>query len=269
MCSSVRPSRSTCVRAAAIRRSMSALPTTRPSISVLAVNVLDFSRPHATDKNTSSTDTPAARSACATAARTACSASSRATTSRPSDRAWVHARSPAPAPPVPQARRGPRLGTATITQTVLLLPMSSSPMTSSACLLEPRLAATQQLQRLLRCRRSPSARPAPCPCRPPRLAHQRAVRDPQIDFAHRGPACSGNARCPSQCLGYAVRRQLDGAAVREPQRPSASADALGDLDARHERRMAGQQRDRAGRPRWLRLRRRAAAATAAARRDSR
>ena len=42
MCSSVRPSRSTCARAAPIRRSMSALPTTRPSISVLAVNVLDF-----------------------------------------------------------------------------------------------------------------------------------------------------------------------------------------------------------------------------------
>ena len=75
MCSSVRPSRSTCLRPAAISRSMSAASTTRPSMFVSAVKVLDFSRPHATASSTLSTAVPAARSACATASRTACSAS--------------------------------------------------------------------------------------------------------------------------------------------------------------------------------------------------
>ena len=58
MCSKVRPSRSACLRAALVNCSMSPAPTTRPSIRVSAVNVADFSRPHATATTTSSNDSP-------------------------------------------------------------------------------------------------------------------------------------------------------------------------------------------------------------------
>ena len=244
MCSSVRPSRSTCVRAAAIRRSMSALPTTRPSISVLAVNVRDFNRPHATDRNTSSTLTPAARSACATAARTVCSASSSATTT-PALEAPRRLHADAPA----RARDPARLPTwamAAIRHTVLLLPMSSRPTISLG--LPARLrdslprddsnacsdAAGRHSARprhVLRPAAAPAARARAC-------GRQRAGRSRWCP--PRAAACA-SAGARASASATSLGRQLDGAAAEQPQRPAPLADALGDLDPAHQIRIAGEQ----------------------------
>ena len=235
MCSSVRPSRSTCVRAAAIRRSMSALPTTRPSISVLAVNVLDFSRPHATARNTLFH-----RHACrplglrhggAHRLLRLVAARPRA---RPSGPAW--AATPTPNTRTATRARVPRLGTAAITQTVLLVPMSSSPTTSSACLLDPRLAATRPTPTLAQMPPVATIARPQLSCRPDgspatRARSVRPATRRSISLAPARAAACANARLPRQRLGDALRRQLDGAAADQPQRPAPLADALGNLDA--------------------------------------
>ncbi len=144
MCSSVRPSRSTCLRAAAVSRSRSAASTTRAAMLVSAVKVVDFRRPHATASSTSSTAVPAVRSACATASRTTCSTSCSSNTVPLFTPREGHT-------PVPSTRTSTCFrfaaardcGTATMTHTVLLVPMSSNPKMPSARLLVPRFVRTQ------------------------------------------------------------------------------------------------------------------------------
>src|SRR5581483_2745197 len=251
ICSSVRPSRSACLRPAAINRSISTVPTTRPSIRVSAVNVADFCRPQATATTMSSTAPHAARSACATASRTACSASYSSKTVPlfiPRD-----AHTPEPSTRTSTCLRlsvGRACGTATITQTVLLVPTSKRPMTSSACRPDPRLVPTSRLHAYANaCSRAAGhhlRRRGPALLAGIGITHQRTFCNPEVDLARRPPQRARDHHSPCQRLCFAFLRQLQGAAVGEPKHPAPPADALGELHLPGERGLAGEQREQVG-----------------------